>query len=230
MQLPVMDGADLQALWLSLQLAGTTTAILLLISTPIAWWLAFSGSRWSVLGESISALPLMLPPSVLGFYLLLLLSPESSVGKLLHSLGLGQLSFSFGGLVIGSVIYSLPFVVQPLKQAFLSIGARPLEVAATLGAGRWDKFFSVVLPLSKRGYFAAAAMGFAHTLGEFGVVLMIGGNIPGQTRVASMVIYDHVETQQYAQAHWLAGTLVLICFALLWLVYRANRPQDGEPR
>jgi molybdate transport system permease protein len=220
--MPLSD-ADLAALWVTLRLAGLTTLLLLLLGTPLAWWLSRSRCRLKPLIEAAVALPLVLPPTVLGFYLLVLLSPQGVIGGLLQSLGGPSLVFSFSGLVIGSLVYSLPFVVQPLQGAFAAIGPRPLEVAATLGAGPIDRFFSVALPLARHGFITATVLGFAHTVGEFGVVLMIGGNIPGETQVLSIAIYDHVEALAYDQAHWLAGGLLLLSFALLLLVYGANR-------
>ncbi|HKX54529.1 MAG TPA: molybdate ABC transporter permease subunit, partial [Xanthomonadales bacterium] len=194
---------DLQALKITLQLALLSTLILLFIGTPLAWWLARSRWRWRFLCEALVALPLVLPPTVLGFYLLLAFSAEGMLGQFLSAAGIGPLAFTFGGLLIGSVIYSLPFVVQPLQAAFEVIGRGPLEAAATLRASPLDRFFTVAIPLARPGFITAAVLGFAHTLGEFGVVLMIGGNIPGETRVASIAIYDHVEAMDYASAHWL---------------------------
>ncbi|MCG8415592.1 MAG: molybdate ABC transporter permease subunit [Pseudomonadales bacterium] len=211
--------ADLLAIGLTLRLATTTTAILLLLGTPLAWWLATTRSRWRGPIAAIVALPLVLPPTVLGFYLLISLSPSGPVGQLTTALGLGTLPFTFWGLVVASVFYSLPFVVQPLQSSFASLGARPLEMAATLRAGVWDTFISVVLPLSRNGFVTAAVLGFAHTVGEFGVVLMIGGNIPGETRVVSVQIYDYVEALNYQQAHWLAGSLLVFSFLVLLIVY-----------
>ena len=214
---------DLDALLITLQLAGVTTVILLLIGTPFAWWLARSRWRYKFLIEAVVALPLVLPPTVLGFYMLIALGPEGPVGSLVKSMGGDPLPFSFTGLVIGSVFYSLPFVVQPLQNAFRSIGRRPLEVAATLRAAPLARFFSVVMPLARPGFLTAAVLGFAHTLGEFGVVLMIGGNIPGETQVVSIAIYDHVEALEYGQAHWLAGGLLVLSFIMLMAVYALNR-------
>ena len=213
----------MMALWITLQLAGITTVILLIIGTPLAWWLARSQFRLKVLVEAVVALPLVLPPTVLGFYLLISLGPQGPVGGLMQALGGRSLAFTFTGLVIGSVIYSLPFVVQPLQTAFSAIGRRPMEVAATLRASPLDRFFTIAVPLARPGYLTAAVLGFAHTVGEFGVVLMIGGNIPGETQVLSIAIYDHVEALEYAQAHWLAGGLLLLSFLLLVLVYTVNR-------
>jgi len=219
----MLQDYDITALIITLRLAATTTIILLIVGTPIAWWLANTRSRLRSTIEAIIALPLVLPPTVLGFYLLLAFSPDGPVGRTVAALGLPSLAFSFTGLVLGSVIYSMPFVVQPLQNSFVSLGKRPLEVAATLGASAIDRFISVVLPLSKMGYLTAAVLGFAHTLGEFGVVLMIGGNIPGQTQVLSIAIYDHVEALEYSQAHWLAGGLLIGSFLVLLMVYGANR-------
>jgi len=213
----------MMALWITLQLAGITTVILLIIGTPLAWWLARSQFRLKVIIEAIVALPLVLPPTVLGFYLLISLGPQGPVGELMQALGGQSLAFTFTGLVIGSVIYSLPFVVQPLQTAFSAIGHRPLEVAATLRASPLDRFFTIAVPLARPGYLTAAVLGFAHTVGEFGVVLMIGGNIPGETQVLSIAIYDHVEALEYGQAHWLAGGLLLLSFLLLVAVYSVNR-------
>ncbi|MBS4095416.1 MAG: molybdate ABC transporter permease subunit [Sulfuricella sp.] len=215
--------ADLTAIWLTLRLAGTTTLLLLLIGTPIAWWLARTRSKWKGPVGALVALPLVLPPTVLGFYLLLILGPDGPVGRLTHLLGLGALPFTFWGLVVGSVFYSMPFVVQPIQNAIEALGERPLEVAATLRAGPWDSFFTVVLPLAQPGFITAAILGFSHTVGEFGVVLMLGGNIPGVTRVVSVQIYDHVEALEYAQAHWLAGAMVIFSFLVLLVLY-TRRP------
>jgi len=215
--------ADLSALTISLKLAMVTTLILLLLGTPLAWWLARTRWRQRYLVEAVVALPLVLPPTVLGFYLLLLLGPRGPVGVLMNSLGGSPLAFTFFGLVIGSVIYSLPFVVQPLQTAFSAVGRQPLEVAATLRASPLDRFFTIAMPLSRPGFITAAVLGFAHTLGEFGVVLMIGGNIPGSTRVASIAIYDHVESLDYLHAQWLSGALIIISFVLLLSVYALNR-------
>ena len=219
----MLSPADLSALWITLRLALLTTLILLLLGTPLAWWLARSHWRYKFLLEAVIALPLILPPTVLGFYLLLLLGAQGPIGRLMKSLGGHPLAFSFSGLVIGSVIYSMPFVVQPLQDAFRAIGRRPLEVAATLRASPLDRFFSIAVPLARPGFLTAAVLGFAHTVGEFGVVLMIGGNIPGQTQVLSIAIYDHVEALEYTHAHWLSGGLLLISFVLLVAVYASNR-------
>jgi molybdate transport system permease protein len=213
---------DWGAVWLTLKLAFIVTALLLLLGTPLAWWLAQTRSRFKSVVVALVALPLVLPPTVLGFYLLVSMGPGGPIGQLTQSLGMGLLPFTFPGLVIGSLVYSLPFVVQPLHNAFEAVGTRPLEVAATLRASPIDTFFSVVVPLSKPGFITAATLGFAHTIGEFGVVLMIGGNIPNQTRVVSMQIYGHVEALEYAQAHWLAGGMLLLSFVALVLLYTFN--------
>ena len=210
-----MDSASLQAIALTLRLAATTTVLLLLLGTPLAWWLARTRSWLKGPIGALLSLPLVLPPVVLGFYLLVLMGPSGPVGQLTQALGWGLLSFSFAGLVVGSVLYSMPFVVQPLQNAFEAIGDRPLEAAATLRASPLDIFFSVVLPLSRPAYLTAGVMGFAHTVGEFGIVLMLGGNIPGKTRVMSVQIYDLVETLEYKQAHWLAGGLLVFSFLVL---------------
>jgi molybdate transport system permease protein len=214
---------DLVALWISLKLAAVTVALLLLLCTPLAWWLATTRSRLRVIGEAMAALPLVLPPTVLGFYLLLFLGPYGWGGRLMHHLGLQPLSFSFGGLVVGSMLYSMPFVIQPLQAAFQGIGVRTLEVAATLRAPPWDRFFTVAVPLARRGFITGSVLAFAHTLGEFGVVLMLGGNIPGRTQTASIVIFNHVEALDYSGAQRLSITLLVACFILLLIVYGANR-------
>ena len=210
------------AIALTLRLAGLTTLILLLLCTPLAWWLARSRSWLKGPLGALLALPLVLPPTVLGFYLLVALGPQGPLGRLTQAIGLGLLPFSFAGLVLGSVLYSMPFVLQPLQNAFEAIGERPLEAAATLRASRLDSFFSVVLPLARPGYLTATVMGFAHTLGEFGVVLMIGGNIPDRTRVVSVQIYDHVEALEYSQAHWLSGGMLALSFLMLLALYALN--------
>ncbi len=215
--------ADLIALWITLKLAGLSTIILLLLGTPLAWWLAHSRFRLKPIIEALIALPLVLPPTVLGFYLLITLGAHGPVGGLLESIGSQPLAFTFTGLVIGSVLYSMPFVVQPLQSAFTSIGTRPLEAAATLRASPLDRFFTVALPMARTGFLTAIVLGFAHTVGEFGVVLMIGGNIPGETQVLSIAIYDHVEALEYAHAHWLAGGLLILSFCMLLIVYGMNR-------
>ena len=222
-----LDASDLAAIWLTLQLASLTTVILLVIGTPIALWLAHTRSWLKGPIGAIVALPLVLPPTVIGFYLLLLLGPNGAVGQFTQYLGIGTLTFSFPGLVIGSVLYSMPFVVQPLQNAFAAIGPRPLEVAATLRANPWDTFFSVILPLAKPGFITGAILGFAHTVGEFGVVLMIGGNIPEKTRVVSVQIFDHVESMEYLQAHWLAGAMVVFSFLVLLALYSSGKTQSG---
>ena len=214
-----LSAADWAAIGLSLQLATVTTCILLMLGTPLAWWLARTDSWLKGPVAAIVALPLVLPPTVLGFYLLMATSPTGPVGRLTEFLGLGALPFTFWGLVVGSVCYSMPFVVQPLQNAFAAIGRRPLEMAATLRADAWDRFFNIVLPMALPGFISASVLGFAHTLGEFGVVLMIGGNIPGETRVVSVQIYDHVEALDYAQAHWLAGGMIVFSFLILLLLY-----------
>ena len=211
----MLDPQALQAVWLTLRLATITTILLLLIGTPIAWWLAQTQNKWKVPVSALVALPIVLPPSVLGFYLLLAMGPNGAVGKLTEALGLGLLPFTFWGLVVASVFYSLPFMVQPLQNAFEAIGRRPLEVAATLGASPVDAFFTVAVPLALPGFITACVMSFAHTVGEFGVVLMIGGNIPGQTRVASVQIYDYVEAMEYAQAHHLSLIMLVFSFIVL---------------
>lgn len=206
---------DIQTIWLTIKLASLVTLLLLIIGTPVAWWLVRSRVWWKGLVASVVALPLVLPPSVLGFYLLLAMGPQGPLGKLTQATGLGSLPFTFWGLVLASVLYSLPFMVQPLHTAFEAIGERPLEVAATLRASPLDTFFSVVVPMSWPGFLTAAMLTFAHTVGEFGVVLMIGGNVPGQTRVASVQIYDHVEALEYSQAHTLAAVMLLFSFLVL---------------
>ncbi|NDY96494.1 molybdate ABC transporter permease subunit [Wenzhouxiangella limi] len=209
---------DLAALWLTLKLAAVTTVVLLILGTPLALWLARTRSRFKLAVESVVALPLVLPPTVLGFYMLMLLGSQGPI----QALGGPGLAFTFTGLVIGSVFYSLPFVVQPLQNAFASIGAGTMEAAACLRAGPWDRFFTVVLPLSQRGFLTAITLGFAHTVGEFGVVLMIGGNIPGETQVISIAIYDHVEAVDYASAHVLSGLLLGLSFLMLFSLYAIN--------
>ena len=214
---------DPDPIWITLRLAAITTLVLLLLGTPLAWWLARRRSGWTTAVEALVALPLVLPPTVLGFYLLILLGPQGPVGQLWGLIGEEGLTFTFSGLVIGSVLYSLPFAVQPLQHAFTQLGHRPLELAATLGAAPLDRFTSVILPLSMRGYLGAATLSFAHTVGEFGVVLMIGGNIPGQTQVISIAIYDHVEVLQYAEAHILSAAMLAFSFLVLLAVYTLNR-------
>ena len=216
----------MQAIFLTLKLASLTTVLLLLIATPLAWWLSQTHSRWRAPIGALVTLPLVLPPTVLGFYILVVLGPQGWVGQLTQSLGLGVLSFSFTGLLIGSIIFSLPFAVQPIQYAFEAIGRRPMEVAATLRASPLDAFFSVALPLAKPGLMTATVLSFAHTVGEFGVVLMIGGNIPGQTSVVSTQIYGHVEAMEYTQAHWLAAGMVVFSFAVLMALSRIKRRSD----
>ena len=230
--------ADLQAVALTLKLAFVVTALLLALGTPLAWWLAHTRSRWKAPLAAVIALPLVLPPTVLGFYLLMLMGPHGVVGRATQALGIGLLPFSFAGLVVASMLYSMPFVVQPLQTAFEAVGARPLEAAATLRAGPWDRFAHVALPLARRGVITAAVLGFAHTVGEFGVVLMIGGNIPGATRVISTQLYSHVEALEYPAAHRLAAVLLAFSFAVLLWVYRlrtrstsiGSTAPDGAPR
>ena len=219
----MLQQSDFIALWLSLRLAAISTLVLLLIGTPLAWWLSRTTRRYRSAVEALVALPLVLPPTVLGFYLLIALGPHGIFGQVSQWLGGGSLAFTFSGLVIGSVFYSLPFVVQPLQDAFAAVGRRPLEVAATLRAAPLDRFWSVALPLARPGFLTAVVLAFAHTIGEFGVVLMIGGSIPGETRVVSIAIYEHVENLEYARAHWLAGGLVLLSFVLLLAVYSKHR-------
>ena len=219
----ILNEQDLIALFVTLKLASISTIVLLLIGTPIAWWLSHSHWRYKYFVEAIIALPLILPPTVLGFYLLVSLGPNGPIGGLTSTLGGESLAFTFTGLVIGSVVYSMPFVIQPLQNAFSAIGQRPLEVAATLGASPIDRFFSIAIPMARPGFITATVLGFAHTLGEFGVVLMIGGNIPGSTQVVSISIYDHVEALEYGQAHALSASLLLFSFVLLLIVYGANR-------
>ena len=220
MHIPLMDA---EPIWISLKLAGVTVVILLVLGTPIAWWLAQTRSHYRVVIESLVALPLVLPPTVLGFYLLIILGPHGWVGGPVKALTGSTLSFSFLGLVLASTLYSLPFVVQPLHSAFESIGKVPMETAQSLGASRLDAFFSVITPLARRGYLTAIVLGFAHTLGEFGVVLMVGGNIPGKTKVISIEIYDRVEVLEYTQAHILSAGLLIFSFLILVIVYSINR-------
>lgn len=215
----MLDQAGIQAIQLTVKLAATTTAVLLVLGTPLAWWLSRTRSWVKGPVGALVALPLVLPPVVLGFYLLVLMGPQGPLGQFTQSMGWGVLPFTFGGLVVGSVIYSMPFVVQPLQNAFEAMGERPLDAAATLRASPLDTFWHVVLPQSRAAYLTATVMGFAHTVGEFGIVLMMGGNIPGKTRVMSVQIYDHVEAIEYAQAHWLAGGLLVFSFAVLLALY-----------
>jgi molybdate transport system permease protein len=220
-----VTAGDWAAIRLTAALAGASTLLLLLLGTPLAWWLARTASRFKPVWVSLVAMPLVLPPSVLGFYLLLLMGPQGPVGQFTQALGWGRLPFTFGGLVVASVLYSLPFVVQPLQQAFEAIPERTLEAASTLRAGAWDRFFSVALPLARPGLLTATVLGFAHTVGEFGVVLMIGGNIPGETRVLSVAIYEHVEAAEFADAHRLAAGMLVFALLVLVALYTLNRPR-----
>ena len=220
MNMPEMDWSPL---WLTMQLAGVTVIVLLLVGTPVAWWLACTRSRFRTLVEAIVALPIVLPPTVLGFYLLVALGPHGLIGGPWKDLTGSALSFTFSGLVIASTFYSLPFVVQPLHGAFEAVGKKPLEAAWSLGASKLDAFFTVASPMAIRGYLSAVVLGFAHTLGEFGVVLMVGGNIPGVTKVLSIAIYDHVEVLEYTQAHVLSAVLLIFSFLILAIVYTVNR-------
>jgi len=219
----MLSAADISAIWLTLRLATTVTLLLLIIGTPIAWWLARTQSWLKGPIAAIVALPLVLPPTVLGFYLLIAMGPNGFIGEFTQSLGLGTLPFTFWGLVVASIIYSMPFVVQPIQNAMEAIGDRPLEVAATLRAGSIDRFFTIVLPLAKPGFITASILGFAHTIGEFGVILMIGGNIPDETRVVSVQVYDHVESLEYAQAHSLSALLLVFSFVVLLTLYWSQR-------
>jgi molybdate transport system permease protein len=223
-----MSTADWNAIRVTAELAGLSTLLLLLLGTPLAWGLARTRSRWKPLGSALVAMPLVLPPTVIGFYLLLWMGPQGPVGQFTQSLGLGRLPFSFAGLVVASVLYSLPFVVQPLQQAFEAIPERTLEAAATLRAGAWDRFFSVALPLARPGFVTASVLGFAHTVGEFGVVLMIGGNIEGRTRTLSVALYDHVEAAEFADAHRLAAGMVVFALVVLVTLYAVNRPARDD--
>lgn len=227
--MPIYE-STLATLWLTLQLATLTTVILIVICTPLAWWLSRTESFLRAPVSALIALPIVLPPTVLGFYLLVMLAPSGFIGVILEALGIGPLPFSFSGLVVASIIYSLPFVVQPLTNAFSAIGERPLEVAASLGAKPIDAFFSIVIPQARTGYLAAAILGFAHTLGEFGVVLMIGGNIPGETRVISVQLYEHVEALEFAEAHTLAGIMLALSFSLLLALFCVNHGKFGANR
>ncbi|GJQ58606.1 MAG: molybdate ABC transporter permease subunit [Candidatus Scalindua sp. AMX11] len=219
----ILSRPDFIAFAITFKLAGITTLILLFLGTPLAWWLSRTQWRFKFLFEGVVALPLVLPPTVLGFYLLVTLGPNGPIGGLFDLLGMQPPTFTFTGLVIGSVLYSLPFVVQPLQDAFTAIGNRSLEVAATLRASPIDRFLTVAIPLARPGFLTATVLGFAHTVGEFGVVLMIGGNIPGKTQVLSIIIYDHVEMLEYRHAHWLSGGLLLLSFFMLITVYALNR-------
>ena len=224
----MLSPAEWSAVRLTAELAGLTTVLLLIVGTPMAWWLARTRSPAKPVWAALVAMPLVLPPTVIGFYLLLLMGPQGPVGQLTQSLGLGRLPFTFAGLVVASVIYSMPFVVQPLQQAFEAVPERTMEAAATLRASPWDRFFSVAVPLARPGFVTASVLGFAHTVGEFGVVLMIGGNIPDKTRVLSVAIYDHVEATEFAQAHRLAAGMVVFALVVLVTLYVSNRPRREE--
>ena len=224
-----LSAADFSAITLTLQLAAVSTLVLMLIATPLAWWLTQTQARWRAAVTALVSLPLVLPPTVLGFYLLVLLGPKGAIGQAMQALGLATLPFTFGGLVVGSVVFSLPFAVQPIANAFSTVGARPLEVAATLRASRWDRFWSVAVPLARPGFVTAAVLAFAHTVGEFGVVLMLGGNIPGETRVISVAIYDHVEALEYGQANALSAGLVAFSFAVLLMLGRQSGQWQRVP-
>ena len=225
-----MDPTDLAAVWLTLKLASVVTLLLLLVGTPIAWWLARTRSQFKGVIGAIVSLPLVLPPTVLGFYLLVAMGPKGWVGQMTEALGLGLLPFTFPGLVIASVFYSLPFMVQPVQNAFEAIGTRPLEVAATMRASPWDAFWSIAVPLARPGFLSGAVMSFAHTVGEFGVVLMIGGNIPDKTRVVSVQIFDHVEALEYTQAHGLAGGMLAFSFVVLLTLYTLTPRAGSAPK
>jgi molybdate transport system permease protein len=222
-----LSDGDMATIWLTLRLASTVTILLLILATPLAWWLARTNSWLKGPLSAIVALPLVLPPTVLGFYLLLAMGPNGAIGQFTQTLGLGTLPFTFWGLVVASMVYSMPFVVQPIQNAIEAIGNRPLEAAATLGAGPIDRFFTVVLPLAKPGFITATILGFAHTVGEFGIVLMIGGSIPGETRVVSVQIYDHVEALEYAQAHALSGVMIGFSFLVLLMLYTFQRKRKA---
>lgn len=224
----INDNPDLLALFTTLKMAGLTTVILLMIGTPLAWYLAKMQSKFKVVIEAFVALPLILPPTVLGFYLLIAFSPQHLPGQLWQQTTGQQLAFSFSAIVIGSVLYSLPFVVQPLQKAFEQLGDNLIEAGAMLGAGPIDRFFTIVMPMTKASFITAASLGFAHTVGEFGVILMIGGNIPGETRVLSIALFDHVEAFDYAKAHLLAGSLLLASMVLLSLIYLLNHPAKSK--
>ena len=217
----MFSSADIATLWLTFKVASSATVIMLILGTPLAWWLARTTSRWKGICNTLVAMPLVVPPTVLGFYLLVLMGPNGPIGQLTSALGWGTLPFTFSGLIVASVFYSLPFVVQPLQASFAAIGEQALEAAATLRAGPLDTFFNVVIPLAKPGFMTGAILGFAHTVGEFGVVLMVGGNIPDRTRVVSVQIYNHVEALEYAEAHWLAGGLLVFSFTVLLVLYTA---------
>ncbi len=215
----MLSTADITSLKLTIEIASLSTLFILLLGTPLAWWLVNTRSRWKQLINALIALPLVLPPTVLGFYLLLIMGPSGWIGRLTQLLGWGLLPFSFSGLIMASMLYSLPFVVQPLQTAFTAIGQLPLEAAATLGANPLDRFFTIVIPLAKSGFLTAGILGFTHTIGEFGVVLMVGGNIPNQTQVVSVQIYNHVEALEYTEAHQLASVLLLFSLFALILLY-----------
>ena len=221
----MLTSADLDTLVLTFKVASISTALMMVFGTPLAWWLARTDSAWKGFINAVVALPLVLPPTVLGFYLLVMMGPAGTIGQFTNWLGLGTLPFTFAGLVVASVLYSMPFVVQPLQTAFAAIGEQCLEAAATLRASPLDTFFSVVVPLAKPGFLAAGILGFAHTVGEFGVVLMVGGNIPDKTRVVSVQIYNHVEALEYSEAHWLAGVLLVFSFAVLLVLYTVLKTQ-----
>jgi len=220
--------ADLMAIWLTIRIAGLTTLLLLLMGTPLALWLSRTPSKWKGAVSAVVALPLVLPPTVIGFYLLMAMGPNGPIGQVTTALGLGTLTFTFWGLVVASVFYSLPFVVQPIQNSIEALGGRPREVAATLRAGPWDSFFTVTLPLAKSGFLTAAILGFTHTVGEFGLVLMVGGNIPGVTQVISVQIYDHVEAMEYTQAHWLSASMVIFALLVLTAVYSFRKSSVGR--
>ena len=222
-----LSDGDIATIWLTLRLATTVTILLLIFATPLAWWLARTHSWLKGPFSAIVALPLVLPSTVLGFYLLLAMGPNGAIGQFTQAIGLGTLPFTFWGLVVASMVYSMPFVVQPIQNAIEAIGNRPIEAAATLGAGPLDRFFTVVLPLAKPGFMTATILGFAHTVGEFGIVLMIGGSIPGETRVVSVQIYDHVEALEYAQAHALSGVMVVFSFVVLLILYTFQRKRKA---
>lgn len=221
----MLSPADIETLLLTFKVASISTLLMIMLGTPLAWWLARTRSGWKSLINAVVALPLMLPPTMLGFYLLVSMGPAGVIGEFTSWLGLGTLPFTFAGLVVASVLYSMPFVVQPLQAAFTTIGEQPLEAAATLRASPLDTFFSVVVPLAKPGFLTATILGFAHTVGEFGVVLMVGGNIPNKTRVVSVQIYNHVEALEYSEAHWLAGSLLLFSFTVLLVLYTVLKTQ-----
>lgn len=218
-----ITGAEIQALWLTLKLAFYTTIILLVLGTPLAWWMAFTKSRWEAVVSTLVALPLVLPPTVLGFYLLIILGPYGWVGGTLEAMGFTHLAFSFTGILIGSVIFSLPFAIQPLREGFASMPQNPIQAAATLGAGPIDRFFTVILPLARGGFLTAIVISFAHTLGEFGVIAMMGGSIPGETKVVSIAIYDYTQGMDYAAAHRLSAILLILSFVILATFYAINR-------